>query len=475
MSENNITDRPNPVQQDREEMAHAQQLLQEAVSSTDALREQVDQMTVQAESQSQAFERLLQEQLDRLHELEGEDLPEFRSEMEEMLLSFQQDYLTAQKQSGEALSSQIKAVLTTLTILHEHGQNMPAELALMRKSFLENAQNTNANIDAVRRTVHNDVTTLNENQLKFNSDVELLKDRFKKTNEFHTRLLFGLSGGLLLVLILCVFLLFKGGNSSTAARQVDDTEELRSKLGLGENVGEKGAEENTETTLDETSDPLPDKGTNNQLSTPSPEEKASPQMASSEISEPEEEEVATPKGPATEEGNTEPEEEDEPIMPLPKEAERIISARAGYAVTYFRRQSFDRLANKYFHPNKGVRFYPNGLNVEGYAFTRSNVVEAVKDDTPIRWGDINGTPIEMSFQDYYEKYIYDLDYEKESLVNYNELYASGKSGLSFSQIEERFPGCVFADYYKQGKSLILVFEKAEGRKSWYISAVIHNE
>jgi hypothetical protein len=469
MSENNITDRPNPAQQDLEEMANTHILLQEAVTTTDALREQVDQMTAQAESQSRAFETLLQEQLDRLSELDGEDLPELRSEMEEMLLSFQQDYLTTQKKSGEALSSQLKAVLVTLTSLHEHGRNMPAELALMREAFVDNSKNTNANIDAVRRIVHNDVTTLNENQLKFNGDAELLKEQFKKTNDLQNKLLFGLAGGLLVVLILCVLLLFKGNNSSTATRQVDNTEELRSKLGLGEQENR----ENTEPTLDETSEPLPDKGADNQFSHNNTPEEASPQIASNEVTAPDSEDT-TPKGPAIEEDNTAPEEE-ALIMPLPKDAERIISARAGYAVTYLRRQSFDRLANKYFHPDKGVRFYPYGLNAEGYAFKRSNIAEAVKDDTQFRWGDNNGTPIEMSFQDYYEKYVYDLDYEKESLVNYNELYASGKSGLSFSQIEERFPGCIFADFYKQGKSLILVFEKAEGRKSWYISAIIHNE
>ncbi len=473
MPENNITDFPNPVRQDLEEMANAQQLLQEAVTTTDALRERVDQMTEQAETHNQQFYALVREQLDQLREADESNLPELRSEMEETLLSFQQEYLQSQKESGEEFSSQLKNVLTTLANLHEHGQNMPAELALMREAFVDNSRSTQGNIDAVRRTVHNDVTTLNENQLKFNADIELMKDKFKKVSDLNTKLLFGLAGGLFIILVLCVILLFKGGDTNRATRQVDNTEELRSKLGLDNNEGEEVTGENSEATLDETSEPLPDKGADNQLSDNSSQEENIAQIASALNSS--SEETITPKGGEEEEKKEETPKEEELIMPLPKDAERIISARAGYAVTYLERESLDRLANKYFHPDKGVHFYPFGLNTDGYAFSRSSVVEAMDDPTQLRWGEVNGTPIQMSFQEYYKKYIYDLNYEKESLVNYNELYASGKSGLSFAQIEEKFPGCIFADYYKQGKSLILVFEKAKNRKSWYISAVIHNE
>lgn len=481
MSENNITDLANPIHQDIEEMANAQQLLQEVVSSTDALRERIDQMAELANTQNQHYEALLQEQLDRLSEADESALPELRSEMEEILLSHQQESLDKQKTSTEELSSHLKSILSTLTGLHEQGHNMPAELALMREAFVENSRNTNTNIDSVRRTVHNDVTTLNENQLKFNADVELLKEKFQKISDLNTKLLFGIAGGLFIILILCVLLLFKGGNSNSTSQQVDNTEELRSKLGLDQNVQMEETGETTETILDETSEPLPDKGSDNQVSDNSKQkEEPGTENSSLAISKAVTEataETITPKGEEPEEQkvNPEEEEEEEPVMPLPKDAERIISARAGYAATYLQRESFDRLANKYFHPDKGVHFYPFGLNTKGHAFTRKSILDAVDDPTLLHWGDINGAPIEMSFSEYYKNYIYDLNYDSGSQINFNELYASGKSGLSFAQIEEKFPGCIFADYYKQGKSLILVFEKAKGRKSWYISAVIHNE
>ena len=474
MSENKITDLQHPINQDLEEMANAQQLLQEAVTTTDSLRERVDRMTEHAEGQYQQFESLLQQHLDRLQASEDEESSDVRSEMEEMLLSFNQENLNAQKQSNEELSSELKAVLATLTTLHEHGQNMPAELALLRESFAERTKGVTANIDAVRSTVHNDVTTLNENQLKFNADVEALKEKFYKENDLNRKLLLGLAGGVLVVLICCLLLLFKGGDANTASKQVDNTEELRSKLGLEKNE----TEEETGTTLDEVSEPLPDKGSDNLLSENNTAAEEPTEIATNEIFGPFLEEVSattTPKGSTTDEKKEETKKTEDLIMPLPDDAERIISARAGYAVTYLQRKSFDRLSSKYFHPTKGVHFYPHGLDAKGYSFTRETMANAMDDTTKYRWGEVNGAPIEMTFREYYEKHIYDVDYEESSLTNYNELYASGKSGLSFAQIEKQFPGCIFADFYKGGKSLILVFEKPKGRKSWYISAVIHNE
>ncbi|MCB0550244.1 MAG: hypothetical protein KDD19_21930 [Phaeodactylibacter sp.] len=159
----------------------------------------------------------------------------------------------------------------------------------------------------------------------------------------------------------------------------------------------------------------------------------------------------------------------------PKSAEKLISARAGYALTYLKNKSFSRLGAKYFHPEKGVHFLPEGLSAEGHQFAANVVEKAASSTTAYHWGLSEASLISMDFQKYYGRYIFDVDYTKEREARYNELSFAGRYGLSADQLARRFPDCLFAEYHRSGRSLILVFEKWQQDGGWYLSAVIHNQ
>ncbi len=470
MSENHTTNFPNQLQNDLEEMASAQQLIQEAVTTTDSLREKLEGIVEHTQEKNLLFEDLLQQNLELLNQIQDAQLDEVKSQLEENLLSFQQEYFQQQQDKNQELVSDLKSVVVVLNSLYEQGENLPAELSLFRNSFTERTKEFNEAIDGVNKTIHNDVMTLNDNQIKFNRDIEQLKENYAKSTSLNTKLLWGLVGGVAVILLFSLILLFKGDGNRAAASQVDDTSELRSKLGLPDNEEEKAENKedpeelsmlpkNLEPSPAETleSPPILDNSTENV--DPPPEDSGSP-----------------PETASVPPSESEEEKEEEPIegMPLPEDAKRIISARANYAVTYLQRKSFSRLALKYFHPEKGIHFYPFGLRAKGYSFTNQEMESVMDNQDEFHWGEIEGNHTVLSFSNYYDKYIFDEDFTDGSQINYNELYASGKSGLSFSQIEEKYPTCIFTEYNKSGKSLILVFEKPEGRKSWYISAIIHN-
>ncbi len=169
----------------------------------------------------------------------------------------------------------------------------------------------------------------------------------------------------------------------------------------------------------------------------------------------------------------------EPSFPpalLPSEtAEALIGHRAGYAMVYLKKKAFGRLAARYFHPEKGIHFLPFGLKAAGHRFPAEAVKAPFSDAAVFHWGMVEGAPVEMDFEQYYLRYIFDVDFTEGSEIQYNELQFSGSAGLSAGQVARRFPDCAFAEYHKAGSSLVLVFEKWSRDNNWYLSAAIHSQ
>lgn len=161
------------------------------------------------------------------------------------------------------------------------------------------------------------------------------------------------------------------------------------------------------------------------------------------------------------------------IIP-PQEAEDIITARAGYALTYIKRKSFDRLSEKYFHPDKGVHFYPKGMKSTGLRLDNTFLANAVSKDSILSWGGLGGESIQLSFQDFYSNYIFDQDFSENAEVHFNEITLPGESGLNTNEIFASYPKSIFVEYAKGGESLILVFVKVTD-KGWHLTALIHNQ
>ncbi len=140
--------------------------------------------------------------------------------------------------------------------------------------------------------------------------------------------------------------------------------------------------------------------------------------------------------------------------------------------------------SKMVHPEKGVRFTPYAY-VEAdqdIVFTAPQIKEAGSDDKKYIWGsyDGSGEPIELTFEEYYKKFVYDADFANAKEIAYNETLGKGNSLDNSKEfykdafiVEYHFPGI---DPQYQGldwRSLRLVFEELEG--SWYLVGIIHDQ
>ncbi|MGM0835319.1 MAG: hypothetical protein ACQEV7_04115 [Bacillota bacterium] len=136
------------------------------------------------------------------------------------------------------------------------------------------------------------------------------------------------------------------------------------------------------------------------------------------------------------------------------------------------------------HPTKGVRFTPYGYIDLGknLVFSAKEVGELQKNQQIYLWGEYDGTgdPIELSFDEYYKKFVYDADYLQAEEISINKRLGQGNSIDNSMEVypdatvvEFHFPG--FEDKYEgmDWKSLRVVIEKLDNK--WYVVGIIHDQ
>ncbi len=138
----------------------------------------------------------------------------------------------------------------------------------------------------------------------------------------------------------------------------------------------------------------------------------------------------------------------------------------------------------YVHPSKGVRFTPydyvdlqNDIVIQAAQF--QNLV-----NSPVvnNWGEFDGTgdPINMTFDDYYDRFIYDADFANPEIIGNN--YKIG-TGNIINNVDTEYPNGQFVEFHFTGfdpqyegmdwRSLKLVFEDYNG--AWHLVGIIHGE
>jgi hypothetical protein len=135
------------------------------------------------------------------------------------------------------------------------------------------------------------------------------------------------------------------------------------------------------------------------------------------------------------------------------------------------------------HPETCLRFSPyQYLNTDNQIICPSDVDSFTSSLEPITWGHFDGTgkPINLTFIDYHQQFVYDQDYLKPSVVGFNLEVSSGNS---INNIQEIFPNGIMIEYHFPGidpryggmdwRSLRLVFVPDNGQ--WYLTAIIHGE
>lgn len=139
---------------------------------------------------------------------------------------------------------------------------------------------------------------------------------------------------------------------------------------------------------------------------------------------------------------------------------------------------------EFVHPEKGIRFtpYPNVDVNKDVRISSDELAGLMTDAKKRKWGEYDGTgdPIDMTFAEYYDKFVYDADFLEAPQIIFNQQVQRGNSLLN---IDKAYPGASFIEYHYPGadpkyegmdwKSLYLVFEEIDGKL--YLTGIIHGQ
>lgn len=143
-----------------------------------------------------------------------------------------------------------------------------------------------------------------------------------------------------------------------------------------------------------------------------------------------------------------------------------------------------RQLSTFVHPMNGLLFSPYSYvdKEEDQVFQAEEVAQLMEDDTVYTWGvfDGKGDPIEMTFAEYYERFVYDVDFVNAEEINVNERISSGNT---IDNSQETFPNAEVVEFHFSGfdpdyagmdwRSLRVVLEMEDNQ--WYVVGIIHDE
>ncbi len=139
---------------------------------------------------------------------------------------------------------------------------------------------------------------------------------------------------------------------------------------------------------------------------------------------------------------------------------------------------------EFMHPVSGVRFSPYGYidTSKDVILTANELVDNLKNNASIRWGifDGKGDTILLSVREYFEKFIYDVDFLNAEKTSANKMIGGGNSLNNLDSIykDKNFTESYFSGFDKKyegmdWRSLRLVFEKYNG--AMYLVGIIHDQ
>jgi hypothetical protein len=163
----------------------------------------------------------------------------------------------------------------------------------------------------------------------------------------------------------------------------------------------------------------------------------------------------------------------EPLT-LEETAERVITALAEKDLV---------TVAEFAHPEMGVRFSPYTYVREDHlVFTPEELTGLVGSDQVHKWGHYDGTgdPIELTFDEYFQEFVYSADFANPEEMAIDEELGWGNT---INNITEFYPGSSFVEYHFSGfeeqyqgmdwESLRLVFIQEEG--TWYLVGIVHDQ
>jgi len=149
---------------------------------------------------------------------------------------------------------------------------------------------------------------------------------------------------------------------------------------------------------------------------------------------------------------------------------------------YLQYKDMDAIA-EIAHPDSGVRFSPYAnISMTSDVVLTAEELRHITSDTTVRtWGafDGSGMPINLTFNQYYDKFIYDHDYVNADTTTVNGIVGSGSLYENMTGI---YPNASYVEYHFAGfnpeyegmdwAALRLIFDQKDG--DWYLVGVMHD-
>ncbi|TJY41863.1 hypothetical protein E5161_11715 [Cohnella pontilimi] len=175
----------------------------------------------------------------------------------------------------------------------------------------------------------------------------------------------------------------------------------------------------------------------------------------------------------------------EPVSGTPSQEAGLdakLKQTAKDVVGMLRDRDLEQLAGV-IDPSKGLRFspYPH-IDVKGGRVFKPGELPTFKDTGKLAWGvyDGSGSPIELTFRDYFEKFVYDQDYAGAPNISVNKLLGTGNTKFNGLEV---YPDASYAEFHFPGfdkskdgmdwESLVLVFRPAGN--DWKLCAIVHGQ
>jgi len=169
------------------------------------------------------------------------------------------------------------------------------------------------------------------------------------------------------------------------------------------------------------------------------------------------------------------------VPPLSKIPDSLILNRSIEITTLLDKKDYSRLAD-FFHPTEGVRFTPYGyIDVaHDIKFTKDQFLTQLKNKSKHNWGsyDGSGDPINLSVEEYFKKFVYDVKFLQPEHLSVNNTLGHGNSLDNLSAV---YPGASYTESYFSGfdkkyggldwRSLKLVFKTLDGQL--YLVGIVH--
>ncbi|PSL48510.1 S-layer family protein [Salsuginibacillus halophilus] len=149
-------------------------------------------------------------------------------------------------------------------------------------------------------------------------------------------------------------------------------------------------------------------------------------------------------------------------------------------VSYLSEEDMESVAD-YVHPEAGVRFSPYAFvdPDEHESFNRVEAAELSDDDTVYDWGtyDGKGGPIDKTYSEYHDRFVYAEDYENEGSVAVDRRQSNGSM---IDNTDEVYPSATVVEYHVpdegeglEWRSLRLAMAQYDG--DWHVIGIINDE